>query len=299
MNLECNIFKGIYDKDCSNVVSVKSVLSAIKNGRWEEQITELRNETNLIRKKSLKEQLPAVTFCGVFEDRFDNACLMYNQLMIVDIDKINEKRLQSLKLQMRDNSYVLAFFESPNGGLKILIPIDSDITKHNTDAFYYIEDMFKRLYNIQIDKSGKNISRLCFISSDKNSYYNPNCYILPIPEMVNDSGFNEIKNNTENYIPSQDANYIFKICVKMVKASKVGNYRKGNRNNYIFVLSCLLCEFGVYDNQALSLVFEKYNSLQYSEVKNTVSSAYRKNKQKFATKSINQRTNINQTNFDI
>jgi hypothetical protein len=85
----------------------------------------------------------------------------------------------------------------------------------------------------------------------------------------------------------------------MVKASKVGNYRKGNRNNYIFVLSCLLCEFGVYDNQALSLVFEKYNSLEFSEVRNTVNSAYRKNKQKFATKSINQRTNVNQTNFDI
>jgi hypothetical protein len=299
MNLECNIFNGIYDKDCSNVVQIKSVLSAIKNGRWKEQILELQNETNVIRKKTLKEKLPAVTFCGVFEERLDNAYVVYNQLMIVDIDKINEKRLQSLKLQMRDNTYVLAYFESPNGGLKVLIPIDSSAEKHSADAFYYVEGMFKNLYNIQIDKSGKNISRLCFISYDENAFYNPNCYVLHIPEVVREIGFEEIKNNTANYIPSHDADYIFKTCIKMVKKSKVGNYRKGNRNNYIFVLSCLLCEFGVYDNQALTLVFQKYNSLQFQEVKATVNSAYRKNKHKFATKSINQRINVNQTNFDI
>jgi len=297
MNLECNIFNGIYDRNCSNVIKITSVLSAIKKGRWKEQIIELRNETNPIRKKTLKENLPAVTFCGVFEERLDDACVHYNQLMIVDIDKINEKRVQSLKLQMRDNIYVLAFFESPNGGLKILIPIDSTVEKHNTDAFYFVEDMFKTLYNIQIDKSGKNISRLCFISHDENLYYNPNCFILHIPEVIRNSDFDEVKSNRANYIPSTDADFIFKTCVKMVKKSKVGNYRKGNRNNYIFVLSCLLCEFGVYSNQALHLVYEKYNSLEFSEVKNTVSSAYRKNKHKFATKIINQRTNVNQVNL--
>lgn len=297
MDLECNIFKGVYDKDCSNVVQIKSILSAIKNKKWEEQVLAVKHESNPVRKKALKENLPAVTFCGIFEDRFDNACVHYNQIMIVDIDKINEKRLQSLKLQMRDNIYVLAFFESPNGGLKILMPIDSEIERHNTDAFYYVEEMFKGLYNIQIDKSGKNISRLCFISSDENLFYNPNCYILHIPIRENNSGFNEIKTNTENYIPSTDANHIFKVCIKMIKASKVGNYRKGNRNHFIFCLSCLLCEFGVYDNQALHLIYEKYNSLEFSEVKNTVSSAYRKNKSKFATKTVNQRTNKNQVNL--
>ncbi|MFN5417682.1 MAG: primase C-terminal domain-containing protein, partial [Flavobacteriia bacterium] len=105
------------------------------------------------------------------------------------------------------------------------------------------------------------------------------------------------RTQTENYIPSTDAAYIFKTCVKMVKKSKVGNYRKGNRNNYIFVLACLMCEFGVNNEQALHLIFERYNSLGFQEVRSTVNSSYRKNKSKFATKIINQRTNVNQVNL--
>jgi hypothetical protein len=210
MNLECNIFKGIYDKDCSNVVTIKSVLSAIRNGRWKQQVLDIRSETNPTRKKVLKESLTAVTFCGVFEDRFDNACLVYNNLMIVDIDKITEKRLQSLKMQLRENIYVLAFFESPNGGLKILMPIDSSLERHNTDAFYFVEEMFLNMYNIQIDKSGKNVSRLCFVSWDENLFYNPNCFILQIPEMLNNSMFEQIRTQTDNYIHAISKSRIFK-----------------------------------------------------------------------------------------
>lgn len=300
MEFLCNIFNGVYDLDCLNVVKLDSVLSAIKNGRWKDKIEHLRTLTDKEAIRIEKNKLPCVTFCGVFEvDRKDECCVHYNSLMIVDVDKISETRLKSLKKELMQNKYVYAFFESPNKGLKILIPIDSPLAKHNTDAFFCVEEMFRDMYNINIDKSGKNVSRLCFVSFDADTYINKDCFIFQVEEKFSTEGFQTIVSSHESFIPSTDADYIFDVCRKMVKKSKTGGYHKGNRNNYIFSLSCLMCEFGVNYDQSLYLVAGKYSSLEFKEVRSTVASAFRKNKSKFATKIINQRTNSKQVNIEL
>jgi hypothetical protein len=299
MELLCNYFKGVYDTNCLNVVKVTSVLSGIRKGKWKEQINELRSCTDVVLKKKLKNLLPAVTFCGVFEDsREDKSLVHYNNLMIVDIDKISEKRLKSLKEELCLNNHVLAYFTSPSFGLKILMLIDSDSTKHNTDAFYCVEKMFKDMYGIEIDKSGKNVARLCFVSYDSDLFYNPKAIPLKIESNISImEGFISISSSSDTFIPTTNASKILETCIKMVKKSKTGSYRKGNRNNYIFVLSCLMCEFGVNYKQSLHLVFERYSSLGFPEVRNTVASAFRKNKHNFATKSVNERISKNQVKF--
>lgn len=295
MDLLCNVFNGVYDSNCLNVVKVTSVLSWIKNGKFKDKITALRECKDDKIRKSIKNSLPAVTFCGVFEDaRLDANIVHYNYLMIVDIDKISSKRLNSIRNELSKNIHVFAYFVSPSFGLKVLVMVDADYTKHNTDTFYFIEKMFKDLYQISIDKSGKNVSRLCFISYDEDLFYNPNCVPLNIKESAINNGFQKIYSSPETFIPETNASKILETCIKMVKKSKTGSYRKGNRNNYIFVLSCLMCEFGVNHEQSLSLIFDKYSSLGFPEVRNTVASAFKKNKHNFATKFLNNRTNENQ-----
>lgn len=300
MEFHCNIFNGVFDLNCLNVVKVDSVLSAIKNGKWKERIEYFRTLKDKVEIKKYKESLPCVTFPGVFETKREDAfCVHYNQLMIVDIDKIGETRLKSLKSELKTNIHVYAFFESPSRGLKILVPVDADLSKHNTDTFYCVEQMFMDMYNIKIDKTGKNVSRLCFVSHDPELYYNPNCFFLPIEANFRREGYETIQSHKETFIPSVDADYIFDTCVKMVKKSKVGRYQKGNRNNYIFVLSCLMNEFGVNFDQSLALIYARYNTLEFREVRSTVASAFRKNKAKFATKIINQRIDTNQVNIEL
>lgn len=294
MDIQVNIFKNTWDKDCTNVVSLVSVLSAIKNGRWKEQVLAIRQETDKSNIKQLKEKLPAVTFCGIFDERIDEGCVHYNNIMIVDIDKVDSRRLKTLREELKNNIYVLAFFSSPSNGLKILIPIDSDIKKHNTSAFYYIEELFGDVYDICIDRSGKNVSRLCYVSYDEDLYYNPDAKVLHIEETLDKSSFIPIIDVKENFIPSFNVNHIFENAVKMVKKSKTGSYRKGNRNNFIFVLSCLMCEFGIPDGYALDLIYNKYSSLDIKEVRSTVRSAYRRSKGKFGTRQAFQKIDSNQ-----
>jgi hypothetical protein len=228
----------------------------------------------------------------VFEDsREDKSVVHYNHLMIVDIDKISEKRLKSLRNELMSNIHVFAFFISPSFGLKVLIAVDSDYTKHNTDTFYHVEKLFKDMYNIDIDKSGKNVSRLCFVSYDPELFYNPNAVALKIDAVSSLGGFIKINSSPDTFIPTTNATKIFDTCIKMVKKSKVGSYRKGNRNNYLFVLSCLMCEFGVNYEQSLDMIFNKYSSLGFPEVRNTVASAFKRNKHNFGTKSVNERVN--------
>lgn len=286
--------------DCTNVVSMSSVLSAIKSGRWKSIIEPIRNEPSKDIRSDLKKSIPAVIFNGVFEERLDEACVHYNHIMTIDIDGIDKKKLSLLKKKLKTNIYVFAFFDSPSGGLKVLIPVDSPKEKHNTSAFGTIEDMFIDLYGVKIDPSGKNLSRLCYVSYDEDMYVNYECSALHIDENYQEEyGFVPVPSN---YIPNgftkvYDSSEILKTAIKMVKASKTGSYRKGNRNNFVFVLSCLMCEFGVDHEQALHLIFDRYNTIGWKECKSTVSSAYRRTMKNFGTREIGSKRNSAQQNL--
>ncbi len=64
-------------------------------------------------------------------------------------------------------------FTSPSGdGLKWIIPIDITTASH-TDYFRAISNYVRQTYGIEADKSGKDISRACFLPHDSNAYLNP------------------------------------------------------------------------------------------------------------------------------
>jgi len=298
MKIECNIFKDVWDKDCSNVTSITSVLKGIKTGHWKDKVLPVREAKKSGDKeelKNLKFRLPAVTWSGVFEEREDNACVCYNKLMVIDIDEISNKRLEKLKIELLDNPWVYAYFDGPTKGIKVLVFIDSDIDWHNTHAFQHLESAFQELYGIQIDKSGKNASRLCFISYDPDLYINPNPEELHIEKYEGRDSFMTLNNaDYENAQPSTNGKYIMDVCVKMVKKSKVGTYHKGNRNNYVFSLACLTCKFGINPELALNLIFSKYPSLGFPEVKSAVTSAYKICRKDFGTMVTHEKKRNNQ-----
>ena len=80
--LECNIFRNVGDSSCLNVVSVTSVLAAIKSGKWKDvvlPVRELKENGTKQQVDDAKKKLPAVTWSGVFEDkRLDVNIIHYN-----------------------------------------------------------------------------------------------------------------------------------------------------------------------------------------------------------------------------
>ncbi|MEN6355443.1 MAG: BT4734/BF3469 family protein, partial [Bacteroidales bacterium] len=113
------------------------------------------------------------TFSGVFTSRNDKKIVQHSGLMAVDFDHLPnlEEVRQSLLVDEYFDTQLL--FVSPSGdGLKWIIPIDTTTTPHS-EYFAAVANYILQTYGIEVDKSGRDISRACFLPHDPNAFINP------------------------------------------------------------------------------------------------------------------------------
>lgn len=159
-------------------MSLGDVLKTIQSNRFEMLISELRRfkaDGKQDRADAIKSNLPAVTFCATFDRRrISNQYAHYNNLLVIDIDKLSEEEMARIKECLMNDPYVASFWKSPSGnGWKGLVQLSYpeevlilDVSERHREAFIYIEQYFKSNYSIELDSSGKDITRLCFFSWD-------------------------------------------------------------------------------------------------------------------------------------
>ena len=115
-----------------------------------------------------------VTFCGEFDVRSNDTIKSVSNLLCIDFDHISD--VEELKQQLLQDKYfttVLAF-RSPSGdGLKWVIEINKGTLIHS-DYFRAVASYIKKSYGIEPDKSGKDISRACFLPHDPDAFINQN-----------------------------------------------------------------------------------------------------------------------------
>ncbi len=191
---EISIFEG-FNKVIANK-PLESVLEMIRTGKFKHHIGPLRQlvsdgkeQEYTARKKSLPAFTPSGTFSG---GRRNELLLEYSRLIILDVDKV--ENVKQIRDKAEDSIYTHACFLSPGGkGLKILIKTDNSVTKHR-EAFLKAQTYFEKLLGLKIDPSGKDVTRLCFVSDDPELYYNPNSEVFKIaPEKL-------LKNDVEKLI---------------------------------------------------------------------------------------------------
>lgn len=176
----------------STRMSLDDVLCAIRNGQFAKEIQNIRalsEQGEFERAKDEKGKLPAVTFSATFGDsRKGENCETYNNLLILDVDHLNnELEMQRVGGCLSEDPYVMCLWKSPSGhGWKGLVLLeymnDLPITlcdKHRF-AFIAIRDYLKEKYNIELDESGKDITRLCFMSWDPVMIIKENVESFPI-----------------------------------------------------------------------------------------------------------------------
>ena len=81
--------------------------------------------------------------------------------------KLNDEEMERVKTCLEQDDYVAAFWISPSGnGWKGLVGLEYKggenenlISKHHT-AFIQLQGYLKNEYNIELDRSGKDITRL-------------------------------------------------------------------------------------------------------------------------------------------
>jgi hypothetical protein len=266
-------------KNFNEVVEHKSlltILDEIKIGKYKHAIVYLRKSLSENKqeaydkaKKSLPAFTPSAKFVGGRKLEF---LAEYSNCLILDIDKLNATDLQNASLLANQSEFTFASFISPSGnGLKILVKIDTPKTEHK-ETFVLVQEHYEKLLNLEIDKSGKDITRLCFYSWDENLYLNENASTFVTSSAV-EMPLNEttLEPITKNLEPTTNAEAIYNHCIKFTE--KKVQFVNGSRNVFVHQLACNLNRKGVSLHEALGNILTDFG-YDEKEVTQAVNSAY-------------------------
>lgn len=264
------------------------ILLEIKNGDFKIQVEDVRNRLKIGDTKgadATKKQLLAFTPSGTFDKgRKIEQISSYSGFIVLDLDKLNPVQLQEAKQKAINIPFTYAAFISPSGnGLKIIVPVNTTKEKHK-NAFLQIAMYYEDVLQLSVDPSGKDVSRLCFVSFDPECYINSNpetfnvntksiqieTPIVEEEELLRPKKVISLKpNNNESNYQEQ-----FKNCIDFTE--KIATYTEGSRNNFVHLLACNCNRVGIPENEAQNLILLKYN-LEQKEATTTIVSAYKNN----------------------
>jgi len=163
----------------SGTMRIGEVLEQIRNGAYRQSVGPLRrlysNEDYELYGMR-KARLPAVTFGGTFkEERKVSRLSQYNSVLVIDMDGLDGGRLGEVADALMGDTYVRSFWKSPSGrGYKGLVALEysSDfegvaVNDAHHRAFQRVHEYFIGKYEIDLDRSGSDVTRLCFVSDDE------------------------------------------------------------------------------------------------------------------------------------
>ncbi|WES98272.1 BT4734/BF3469 family protein [Chryseobacterium arthrosphaerae] len=144
--------------------------------------------------------------------------------------------------------------------------------ENHKDAFLKLQRYFEELLEVEIDKSGKDITRLCFISFDPELFMNENSSIFSTSETSNTQVAERSRSTTNNrQLSTNNYNVQYEHCVRFTE--KKEQFTEGNRNNFVFQLANNLNRKGVPEAMALGYILADYN-FNDIEITKAVQSAY-------------------------
>jgi len=155
-------------------VSLLQIYNAIKGDYYRDKTQKLRAISNVGQARLFKAaNFDYCTFSGVFTTRNDKALEKHSGLLCVDFDHLQNVEL--LRNQLLQDEYfdTQLLFVSPSGnGLKWIISIDTAATQHG-EYFAAVANYILQTYGVAVDKSGRDISRACFLPYDREVFINP------------------------------------------------------------------------------------------------------------------------------
>lgn len=161
----------IYPKHTISIVDAYKFIKSNKTSSFTQQLRNIQDKSKARKFKASK--FDYVTFSGTFKKRNDKALLNHSGLLTIDFDHI--PNIQQLKNKLLNDEYFETelLFVSPSGdGLKWIIPIHITKTTHQ-NYFNAVANYIKEVYQQEVDKSGKDVSRACFLPFDPEVYINP------------------------------------------------------------------------------------------------------------------------------
>lgn len=155
-------------------VSLVQVYNAITGEYYKQNTEKLRSISDVVQARKYKAaNFDYCTFSGVFTSRNDKSLVTHSELMCIDFDHV--QNIDTLRQALLADEYfdTQLLFISPSGdGLKWIIEIDTRKAPHG-EYFASVANYILQTYSVEVDKSGKDISRACFLPFDPNAFINP------------------------------------------------------------------------------------------------------------------------------
>ena len=280
------IFKNIFSKE-PHFITVQKALERIKLGASKALVLDIRLALDKEKANKLKLNLPSICFSGKFgTDRKDEQLVAHSGFIVLDFDDISDLRDKQTEIIQKD--FVYACWVSPSGnGLKALVKI-ADGKKHR-EHFQSLQEVFP-----EVDRSGINVSRVCYESFDPDIYVNESATIFTKVKKIEKILVTE----TENIDDSENFRRILKWLT-----NKNDAFVTGERNTYIFKLASACCRFGINEEAGLSLISAEYlvsNDFTMSEMRSAVKSGYRANRAIAGSAILQKEKLVNKTtNYEI
>jgi hypothetical protein len=124
--------------------------------------------------QTAKKRLTAVTISAEFgKSRKIINIKKYTNMLQIDIDKITPPQVKEARKILMQAPFILVIFDSVGvNGIKGIAALDQSVTKEqHLSYFKYIEQYFSEK-GINIDKSTKDLTRLCFVPYSEKIYVN-------------------------------------------------------------------------------------------------------------------------------
>lgn len=150
-------------------------------GKFASTIQSIRATSDEDQQAELKRSLPAVLFSGTFRKRSSKELIQHSGLICMDFDHVDQPDLVIDDMRF-DEHLALAFISPRGNGVKAVFCIPEDCNHH--EAFETVRDHCATMYELHADESGKDVSRLCFLSVDPDAHYAPDAVPLRVAPKV-------------------------------------------------------------------------------------------------------------------
>jgi len=151
------IFKDTYETKNPQYIHIRTALNRIAEGKSKERVEKIRSG-----EKKEKLFLPCVLFSGEFTQRTDDSLFEHSGFVVLDFDHVD---VAQTKNTLALDDYVYSCWASPSGnGVKALVEITN--TERHDEHFNALTRYFDERYGLEIDQTGRNLSRMCYESYD-------------------------------------------------------------------------------------------------------------------------------------
>jgi len=259
-------------------ITIEQALERIKNGASKDLIELIRNGD-----QDLKKYLPCILFSGKFSERKIAGLLEYSNFICLDFDKVDA----TWKEYLKKINFIYAAWISPSGnGVKAIVKVSTD------NHLGHFQALSKEFHNL--DKSGKDVSRICFES------YDPDIYINPSPSIF--AGEEDVERRSVTITtPETNEERIYGYMKRW--AEKHGEYFiEGNRNNFITRMAAFGNRAGISEASCkYFLGFDYGGSSDFTreELDKTVTGVYKRYGPQFGTAQFEKEEVVNVSTGEV